>query len=89
VEKAIHDGKTPGAVILVGNSDGAYYQRAFGYRSLEPENILNDRRYYLRFGIFDEGGRYDHCGNAACRKERNSASMRRYRDTGIALNKER
>ena len=23
VEKAIHDGKTPGAVILVGNSDGA------------------------------------------------------------------
>ncbi len=40
VVKAIHDGKTPGAVILVGNSDGAYYQRAFGYRSLEPENIL-------------------------------------------------
>ena len=40
VETAIHDGKTPGAVILVGNSDGAYYQRAFGYRSLEPENIL-------------------------------------------------
>ncbi|MGD1076560.1 MAG: exo-beta-N-acetylmuramidase NamZ domain-containing protein, partial [Thermodesulfovibrionales bacterium] len=39
VEKAIGDGKTPGAVILVGNQGEIVYRRAFGYRSLEPEKI--------------------------------------------------
>jgi CubicO group peptidase (beta-lactamase class C family) len=40
VEQAISDGKTPGAVVLVGNRERVIYRRAFGYRSLEPEKIL-------------------------------------------------
>ena len=36
-EKAVRDGKTPGAVVLIGNSEQVLYRRAFGYRSLEPE----------------------------------------------------
>jgi len=39
VEKAIHDGKTPGAVVLVGNHGRVVYRRAFGYRALEPKKI--------------------------------------------------
>jgi uncharacterized protein YbbC (DUF1343 family)/CubicO group peptidase (beta-lactamase class C family) len=39
VEKAIRDGKTPGAVVLIGNEGEIVYRRAFGYRSLEPKNI--------------------------------------------------
>ncbi len=35
-EKEIHDGKTPGAVILIGNNGSIVYRRAFGYRSLDP-----------------------------------------------------
>lgn len=37
VENAIRDGKTPGAVVLVGNDDRVVYRRAFGWRSLKPE----------------------------------------------------
>lgn len=37
VDKAIRDGKTPGAVVLVGNDDRVVYRRAFGWRSLHPE----------------------------------------------------
>lgn len=37
VEKAIRDGKTPGAVVLIGNDDHIVYRRAFGFRSLKPE----------------------------------------------------
>jgi uncharacterized protein YbbC (DUF1343 family)/CubicO group peptidase (beta-lactamase class C family) len=37
VEKAIEDGKTPGAVVLIGNDDRVVYRRAFGFRSLQPE----------------------------------------------------
>jgi CubicO group peptidase (beta-lactamase class C family) len=40
VEKAISDGKAPGAVVLIGNRERVIYRRAFGYRSLEPEKIL-------------------------------------------------
>lgn len=40
VEKAVRDGKTPGAVVLIGNGEGIVYRRAFGYRSLEPERAL-------------------------------------------------
>jgi CubicO group peptidase (beta-lactamase class C family) len=39
VKKAIHDGKTPGAVVLVGNQGRVVYRRAFGYRALEPKKI--------------------------------------------------
>lgn len=39
VEKAIRDGKTPGAVVLVGNDDGVVYRRAFGWQALQPEKI--------------------------------------------------
>ncbi len=37
-EKAVRDGKTPGAVVLIGNSEQVLYRRAFGYRSLEPQS---------------------------------------------------
>ena len=39
VEKAVADGKTPGAVVLVGNSREVVFRKAFGYRALEPEKI--------------------------------------------------
>jgi uncharacterized protein YbbC (DUF1343 family)/CubicO group peptidase (beta-lactamase class C family) len=39
VDKAVNEGKTPGAVVVVGNSRGIYYHRAFGYRSLKPEKV--------------------------------------------------
>lgn len=38
-EKAIRDGKTPGAVVLIGNHEEVVYRRAFGSRSLEPEQV--------------------------------------------------
>ncbi len=37
VEKAIDAGKTPGAVVLIGNDHRVVYRRAFGSRSLQPE----------------------------------------------------
>ncbi|MFI5293578.1 MAG: exo-beta-N-acetylmuramidase NamZ domain-containing protein [Thermodesulfovibrionales bacterium] len=39
VEKAMRDGKTPGAVVLIGNHGEVVYRRAFGFRSLEPEQV--------------------------------------------------
>ena len=39
VERSIHDGKIPGAVVLIGNSGKVIYRQAFGYRSLEPKKI--------------------------------------------------
>lgn len=40
VDKAIQDGKIPGAVVIIGNQDGAVYRKAFGYRALVPEKEL-------------------------------------------------
>ncbi len=40
VEKAVRDGKTPGAVVLIGNSEQVLYRRAFGERAREPEPAL-------------------------------------------------
>ena len=37
VEEAIRDGKTPGAVVLVGHRGQVVYHRAFGHRALEPK----------------------------------------------------
>ncbi|SPP99769.1 conserved exported hypothetical protein [Candidatus Sulfobium mesophilum] len=39
VEKAVRNGNTPGAVVLVGNRGKVVYRRSFGYRALEPEKI--------------------------------------------------
>ncbi|HET9180262.1 MAG TPA: exo-beta-N-acetylmuramidase NamZ domain-containing protein [Terriglobia bacterium] len=39
VEKAMHEGKTPGAVILVGHSGSIVYRRAIGYRRLVPRKL--------------------------------------------------
>jgi len=39
VETAIREGKTPGAVVLIGNREEIIYSRAFGFRSLEPEKV--------------------------------------------------
>lgn len=39
VEKAISDGKTPGAVILIGNAGQVIYRKAFGYSSIEPKKV--------------------------------------------------
>lgn len=38
-ETAIHEGKTPGAVILIGNNDKIVYRHAFGNRSLDPRPV--------------------------------------------------
>ncbi len=40
VESAVRNGRTPGAVVLIGNSDSVYYHHAFGYRSIEPAKIM-------------------------------------------------
>ena len=40
VEQAIADGKTPGAVVLVGRRGHIVYRRAFGQRSLEPREAM-------------------------------------------------
>jgi uncharacterized protein YbbC (DUF1343 family)/CubicO group peptidase (beta-lactamase class C family) len=39
VETAIREGKTPGAVVLIGNRQEIIYSRAFGFRSLEPKKV--------------------------------------------------
>ncbi len=39
VETAIREGKTPGAVVLIGNREETIYFRAFGFRSLEPKKV--------------------------------------------------
>ncbi|HVO66430.1 MAG TPA: exo-beta-N-acetylmuramidase NamZ domain-containing protein [Syntrophales bacterium] len=39
VEKAISEGKTPGAVVLVGNAGEVVYRKAFGYSSIEPKKV--------------------------------------------------
>jgi CubicO group peptidase (beta-lactamase class C family) len=36
VEKAISEGKTPGAVVLVGRQENVVFEKAYGNRSLEP-----------------------------------------------------
>ncbi len=36
VEKEIHKGNIPGAVVLIGTPEGIIYRGAFGHRSLEP-----------------------------------------------------
>lgn len=36
VESAIRDGRTPGAVVLIGSRDRIIYRKAFGNRSVEP-----------------------------------------------------
>jgi len=37
VNEAIHDGKLHGAVVLVGQRDRVLYEKAFGFRAIEPE----------------------------------------------------
>jgi serine-type D-Ala-D-Ala carboxypeptidase len=39
VEKAINEGKAPGAVILIGNRGRIVYRRAFGRRALVPRKL--------------------------------------------------
>ncbi len=39
VETAIREGKTPGAVVLIGTREEIIYSRAFGFRSLEPKKV--------------------------------------------------
>lgn len=39
VEKAVSEGKTPGAVVLIASRGEVVYRRAFGYRTLEPKKI--------------------------------------------------
>lgn len=39
VEKAMQEGKTPGAVILVGHNGSVVYERAIGYRRLVPRKL--------------------------------------------------
>ena len=36
IEQAIHDGKIPGAVLLVGHNGHVIYRKAYGNRALEP-----------------------------------------------------
>src|SRR3954469_14091410 len=39
VERAIHEGKTPGAVVIVGRGDGILFRRAYGQRSIVPAHV--------------------------------------------------
>lgn len=39
VDKSIREGKIPGAVVLIGNSERVLYRRSFGYRAVDPEKI--------------------------------------------------
>ena len=39
MDKAITEGKVPGAVVLIGNREKIIYRKAFGYRSLKPEKL--------------------------------------------------
>ena len=36
VEQAVREGKTPGAVVVVGRHDGILFERAYGERALLP-----------------------------------------------------
>ena len=36
---AIQRGEVPGAVLVVGDADGVFYRKAYGYRALKPEPI--------------------------------------------------
>ncbi len=40
VYNAIHRDEVPGAVLIVGNADGVFYRKAYGYRAVKPEPIL-------------------------------------------------
>ncbi|WP_420265919.1 exo-beta-N-acetylmuramidase NamZ domain-containing protein [Candidatus Magnetominusculus dajiuhuensis] len=40
VDKAIQEGKIPGAVVIIGDHNGVVYKKAFGYRALLPEKEL-------------------------------------------------
>lgn len=37
VQRAVHDGLIPGAVVLVGHNGQVVYRKAFGWRALEPK----------------------------------------------------
>ncbi|MBF0345473.1 MAG: DUF1343 domain-containing protein [Nitrospirae bacterium] len=39
VERAISEGKMPGAVVLIGYQDSIIYKKAFGYRAVQPNKI--------------------------------------------------
>ncbi|MBF0538225.1 MAG: DUF1343 domain-containing protein [Nitrospirae bacterium] len=39
VDKAISDGRMPGAVVLIGNRDSIVYRKAFGNRAVEPTKL--------------------------------------------------
>jgi uncharacterized protein YbbC (DUF1343 family)/CubicO group peptidase (beta-lactamase class C family) len=39
IQQAIHDGKMPGAVVLIGHNGHVVYRRAFGYRALVPRRL--------------------------------------------------
>jgi CubicO group peptidase (beta-lactamase class C family) len=39
VVRAIHEGKTPGAVVIVGRRDGVLFRRAYGQRSIVPARV--------------------------------------------------
>jgi len=39
VDNAIHEGKIPGAVLLIGNQGKVVYRRAFGFRALRPKKL--------------------------------------------------
>ncbi len=39
VEEAIRSGKTPGAVVLIGNQGKVVYRHAFGHRAIKPEEL--------------------------------------------------
>jgi len=39
IDKAISEGRIPGAVVLIGNPEKIIYRKAFGNRSVEPERL--------------------------------------------------
>ena len=38
-DKAVREGNTPGAVVIIGNHGRIVYRKAFGYRALQPKKI--------------------------------------------------
>jgi uncharacterized protein YbbC (DUF1343 family)/CubicO group peptidase (beta-lactamase class C family) len=38
VNEAMHDGKVHGAIVVVGQRDKVLYEKAFGYRAIEPQH---------------------------------------------------
>jgi len=38
-DNAVREGKTPGAVVIIGNQGRIVYRKAFGYRALEPKKV--------------------------------------------------